>query len=64
MVPTRQFKGYDYGCMWGFTGESLKTEKIKFNGECRVRGQGATSRVQVTQVLFKSVSGVCLTAVP
>lgn len=43
---------------------SLKTEKIKFNGEHRGLGQGATSRVQVTQLLFKSVSGVYLTAVP
>lgn len=33
-------------CVWGFTGESLKTEKIKFKGKCRGRGQGATSRVQ------------------
>lgn len=48
----------------GFTGERLRTGKIKLNGEGCGRGQGATSRVRVTQLLFKSVSGVCLTAVP
>lgn len=48
----------------GFTGERLRTGKIKLNGEGCGRGQGATSRVQVMQLLFKSVSGVCLTAVP
>lgn len=62
--PTSQLIDYNCGCVWEFTGESLKTEKSKFNGEGRGRGQGATSRVQVTQLLFKSVSGVCLTAVP